>query len=84
MPKPKHRKEEGRRPPTTGADKDLSGDEYECMKMKGLSQYGDSAGTYVTEERSVYPPPRGGAGLVIRLGRGSIHLQESGRWPMTI
>lgn len=30
----------------------LSGDEYECMKMKCLSQYGDSAGTQVTEECS--------------------------------
>lgn len=35
--------------------KGLSGDEYECMKMKCLSQYGDSAGTQVTEECSATP-----------------------------
>lgn len=32
-----------------GSWKGLSGDEYECMKMKCLSQYRDSAGTQVTE-----------------------------------
>lgn len=36
----------------------LSGDEYECLKMKCLSQYGDSAGTQVTEECSATPTLR--------------------------
>lgn len=38
-----------------GCREKLSGDEYECMKMKCLSQYGDSAGTQVTEECSATP-----------------------------
>lgn len=41
--------------PTQWKVEDLSGDEYECMKMKRLSQYGDSAGIQVTEERRATP-----------------------------
>lgn len=44
--------ERERFPREHGSWKGLSGDEYECMKMKCLSQYGDSAGTQVTEECS--------------------------------
>lgn len=38
-----------------GSWKGFSGDEYECMTMKCLSQYRDSAGTQVTEECSATP-----------------------------
>lgn len=45
-----------------GSWKGLSADEYECMKMKYLSQYGDNAGAQVTEECSATPTLRGETG----------------------
>lgn len=63
-----------------GRDTALSGDEYECMKMKRLSQYGDSAGTSLTEECSATPP--GGTDWLLGwIGASSIFTSlGSGRW----
>lgn len=63
-----------------GSWKGFSGDEYECLKTKCLSQYRDSAGTQAREESST-TPTQGGVWLLAWVLASSIFRSlGAGHW----